>query len=539
MVSRLWGKLLIMTIFGMCFVNFVGADVIINEVMYDAVASDEGQEWIELYNNSNQDVCLENWRIESGGTSYATTFVFPRITIRSKAFFLISEDFNSGANLITSLDFQNAGGATDAIRIVSSSGQYKDTVLYGSPNSNDLQGDIEGQESLDEVTAGNSLARLYDGLDSNQTSDWTECLYPTPGYSNIVIPQVTIEDVKIEYDSGSTKISTLIRNLSTCCVNNSSIILKITVNGELEDENSVCEILPDSLVIVCTVINKELINGDCLEVEIYSQDEIDIVDNLWTEWISIQSLECILSEVMFKPLANNSEWIEIFLQNKVEDVQVGIEDASGNSMEVSFSGESGEYIVFAENKTELCGQFPLIDSSLVVEPSTWVQLNNSGDQVILKFAGTVVDSVAFNSSSTKQGYSWEKNFESGLWQEHQSSFGGSPTEAFSTVIIDDDSDFGVAIVSNLISTRKSSIFQVNYNSPTFIEKIELLIYDLRGKQRARIIEDDIGNNSGEFSWDGKLKGKSLAKGIYPCKLKILNANNNFLIDKQVLISINE
>ncbi|RLC45112.1 MAG: hypothetical protein DRH57_08655, partial [Candidatus Cloacimonadota bacterium] len=50
------------------------ADVKINELYYDHPSSDEGYEWIELYNNGTSSVNLKNWKIETAGTYFTESF---------------------------------------------------------------------------------------------------------------------------------------------------------------------------------------------------------------------------------------------------------------------------------------------------------------------------------------------------------------------------------------------------------------------------------------------------------------------------------
>ena len=50
-------------------------DVILSEVFYDAVGSDNGLEWVELYNNGSASVDLSSYSLGNGGTNYTTSTV--------------------------------------------------------------------------------------------------------------------------------------------------------------------------------------------------------------------------------------------------------------------------------------------------------------------------------------------------------------------------------------------------------------------------------------------------------------------------------
>jgi len=172
--------------------------VVINEVYYDPTGADTGKEWIELYNNGDQDVGLSGWVLEWGGKSFDYgNFVLSGI-IPAKKYFLIggsqveaefgvTPDLNSTLmpDFLEKLNFQNGGTATDGIRIFDGS-KYYDTVLYDTPNNNNLTGDDAdpGQELCPDVSAGYSLSRVNTGIDNNLSSDWERVKNPTPQNSN-------------------------------------------------------------------------------------------------------------------------------------------------------------------------------------------------------------------------------------------------------------------------------------------------------------------------------------------------------------------
>ena len=144
-------------------------DVVINEVLYDPDGADTGYEWVELYNNSDLVINLHDWTIEKAGSSFSVVFSFPNIEIEPYGFILIGEEFVPNIDLTAILAFQNGGSETDGLRLISVDGFYKDTLLYDSPNTNELHDDISdpGENFALDVGGGNSLARKYDEEDSN------------------------------------------------------------------------------------------------------------------------------------------------------------------------------------------------------------------------------------------------------------------------------------------------------------------------------------------------------------------------------------
>ncbi|OQY38995.1 MAG: hypothetical protein B6226_02770 [Candidatus Cloacimonetes bacterium 4572_65] len=521
-----------------CFQVLTGA-VVINELFYDAQGSDEGEEWIELYNNGSDDVNLQYWIIQRAGVSFETIYQFPIITIRAGTFFLITESYTPSSNIITELNFQNGGSETDGVKIIDLETHYSDTILYDSPNTNNLQGDLGESSLCEDVPPGNSLARIDDGVDTNSSEDWYNCSFTTPGASNVVAAVVTLDSAIITYNQSSIDISTKVTNLSTHNVDNSVLLLRIFINSELEHQVELEGILANSTLTYCyTMINELDIEGEVM-IELSSNEEVSIVDNMWTGWIS-SSLEPLLikfSEVMFKPISGNGEWLEILLAEDIPQTEVEIIDKAGNNCNAYIEGNSGDYLVLAEDRESLLSQYPNSNPINIIQAEGWVRLNNSGDEVILKINNTTIDSLSFLGSDCSDGSSWEYNEITASWNQCLSEYGATPTAEpwFSTQQY--PSNNGVEIVSKLISQRKGVVFEVGYKYEEVVSEITLKLFDIRGRELF-IISEEVSSNVGLFKWNGRDKTNYLTSGIYPAILTFKDSFGNILYAEQLLITVN-
>lgn len=172
------------------------ATVVINELYYDHPGGDSGHEFIELYNNTDSAVDISNWQIQWGGTDFTYgDYIITAGTIYGFDYFLIGgsqtfSDFGVTPDLINDgFNFQNGGAETDGVRI-SGTGSYYDTVLYDSPNDNNLpatEGGWNDGKYAPDVDAGHSLERKNLGVDTNYASDWVDKSTPTP--TPAVIPE--------------------------------------------------------------------------------------------------------------------------------------------------------------------------------------------------------------------------------------------------------------------------------------------------------------------------------------------------------------
>ena len=171
------------------------ADILINEIMYNPIQDDNYNEWVELYNPTNQSINISGWTItdnsapdylegdfENGngttiippngyaiiadhGTKIYENFSIPNNTIR-----LYVDDSSIGNGL---------GNSGDKLILKNDTGETIDAVEW-IINYTDVPG--APAETVDE---GHSLSR-YQGVDTNDSSeDFYDGVIPTPGSENV------------------------------------------------------------------------------------------------------------------------------------------------------------------------------------------------------------------------------------------------------------------------------------------------------------------------------------------------------------------
>lgn len=514
-------------------------DLVINEVFYDAVGSDDNQEWIELYNNSNNDINLDGWNLQAGGTSYSDIYIFPSIMIRANSFFLISETSYPLSNLIITLGFENGGTATDGIRILNPVTGYTDTILYDFPNSNNLEGDGGDQEPCSGSNPGFSIARFSDGEDTDSADDWIPCSTPTPGASNDIVKIVTMKDCQAAISGKTIEVFTLILNLSTYTVDKSELSIKILFNNELKYFEEIDAIAQQDSLSLSMTFNNEFHEEGVLSVELINNTNIDIVDNLWESAISYQVPRLTLSEIMFSPHAGQYEWVEVKLLSNVDQAEITILDALEHQANASISGLEGNYLVIAENRDNLILNYSECDSTKVFQADNWPPLNNTGDSVVLKYYKSLLDSLVYENEAVPRGYSWELNESTNDWNRSNSPNGATPTSINSQYQDNPASDIsGLKIINSLISIKLNKQFHVKFKSTKLVSSLNIKIFDIRGKSLHTITSKYANQYQGEYSWDGCLQGKYLTSGLYPIIVRINAANGRLIAEKKAVITIN-
>ncbi len=164
---------------------------ILSEVLYDAVGSDNGKSFVEIYATpgTNHDGFLLL------GVNGANGIVGPTVTLSgtvpADGFFVVGDDAGDGStsvanvDLIANFDFQNG---PDSI-FLEFAGVIQDALAYGSFGPAEFP--VGEGTSAPDAPAGSSLARLFANVDSNDNAaDFTVLATPTPGTAPLLsIPE--------------------------------------------------------------------------------------------------------------------------------------------------------------------------------------------------------------------------------------------------------------------------------------------------------------------------------------------------------------
>ncbi len=164
--------------------------LVISEVLYDVPGSDDGSEWVELYNGGFVPIDLSTYSLGAGGGAYLNTTLQLLGTLSPGDCFVVggpnssadngSPSFDQGEDF--SPDLQNSGSTADAVALfdlpavaLDSASIPIDSVVYGSAN-NDGFLDADSNVSVVDVgdaSSGSSLQRTPNG--------WVIEAAPNPG----------------------------------------------------------------------------------------------------------------------------------------------------------------------------------------------------------------------------------------------------------------------------------------------------------------------------------------------------------------------
>ena len=171
------------------------SDLVLSEIFYDADGTDDGMEWVELYNRGNSTIDLSNYSLGNGGTDYTYSNVQLSGTIAPHSFIVVggptsnSTNYNPTYNQVVNFDpdFQNGGTASDGVALfnvpaseVNESTVPIDVVIYDEPNSNNLINTTGYTGSVDvaDASEGKSIERT-----NVNTNEWHIQDNPNPNSS--------------------------------------------------------------------------------------------------------------------------------------------------------------------------------------------------------------------------------------------------------------------------------------------------------------------------------------------------------------------
>ncbi|MBS3741259.1 MAG: lamin tail domain-containing protein [Candidatus Cloacimonetes bacterium] len=479
----------------------------LNEIYYDHPGADGGYEWIELYNPGTEIMNLHNWTLEKAGTEFTEFFSFPQISLPPDSFLLIGEEYVTNADIITDIALQNGGSATDGVRLISSDSDTIDTILYDSPNTNQLPGD-EFQAGINfapDVEAGNSLCRYPDGNDSNNCAiDCFSTSFPTPGAANKIFIDLEAESVEImpENPDSTQEINLVIkvRNNSGISLSANNWNYEIYINQTLWDVFSPDDTIPPD---TCLTLEHNIgsFNSGYFQILVeLTFDDDELWNNSKSTSFLIPPTPLIINEFMYKPGSDNAEWVEIFnrSQNEFPLYHWKIKDngSSWNNISSSYTIKPGDYLIVTQD-TLAVSEF-YYSNLIILQTDDWSNLNNSSaDQVILADSNkTVIDSINYNPNDINcdKDMSLErKNPFSEIaenWDVSTDSSGASPGTKNSITPLDYDicsqeiSVWAADDYINLIATAKN----IGFNT---MQDIDLILFDDKNLDNNFQVEEEL------------------------------------------------
>jgi hypothetical protein len=401
--------------------GFPPKSIVINEIMYGPFGGEP--EWIELFNNTNEEINLLNWSITDIITTPATVIIEDNILIPPNSFIVLTKDaailnyHRLIPSQIVELGLPSFNNDVDGVILKDERGALIDSVHYFNQ-----WGGINGY----------SLERLSTSAGSNLSSNWGSSVdieLSTPGRINSITPKqfdvsvaALIFNPRFPVNGDDVFISASIKNNGSSAANNFNVEFFIDTDSNnvvdqlLSRETGLNLASGDSTSVTSSFPITNLISKVLTAVRISFTDDEDSLNNYFERFIEpgFPGKIFIINEVMYSPADNEPEWIEIV---NVSDDSINIKDWSiGDLLTTSTKNfitnsdvfiKPDEFIVIAKD-TSFNSAHPEVTSKIFF--TNFGTLGNTVDGIIVyDFRDGIIDSLLYRSSwGGRKGFSLER-----------------------------------------------------------------------------------------------------------------------------------
>ncbi|OGC01673.1 hypothetical protein A2V82_03065, partial [candidate division KSB1 bacterium RBG_16_48_16] len=511
--------------------------LVVNEILYNT--EEKEQEWVELYNPSSRTVDLAGWSLRDKSRQVTLTDV--SFLLDPGGYLVFSNVPLQGDSLALNIvnprlpELNNSG---DILVLYDAAGHVCDSLEYKS-----LWG---GGRSV-------SLERIRFDEASTDSLNWASSIDPsgsTPGRVNSVSPKAWdvavlpdrffCEPARPEADD-DILLTVTVENTGLNPLTNFSVFFHYRpLHSEesllISDPVTISYLEPQERTEVAATWKSAPSGTFILQAQVaHPQD--GLADNDFAERrisVSFPRESLVINEIMFNPLPNQGEWIELFNKSSLEidlfDWRLADSDTAASTViaDSSCLFLPGEFVVLAADSFE-------VDSPAKwVCLSRWPSLSNSGDEIYLTDAnGRVIDHVIYSTENAeRRGFSLERispstpSAETTNWVQSVDARGHTAGRTNSVFI--DVLPGGVSLeVSPDPFSPDSDGFEdvvaISCELPVTSASIHLKIYDIHGRMVRFLLNNESTGAKRTVFWDGTDEdGQRCRMGIYIVYLEALD-----------------
>ena len=484
--------------------NLLWSQITISEVMFDLEGSDSPNEFVEIYNYSDEDIVFQNWvLIDNHSTDELIPDGFTILPSNRYAVILegdydglYDDDFPEDILLIHVDDFSignGLGNSQDSLFLVDSIGVIISEMGWNSS-----------------IKSGYSLEKIVLDFD-NTENNWKQSqdTLGTPGKTNSVASftiDVEIDSVYIE----SMSIVPLQDFDLTIRLKNEGILVASTevfINSKLIEN---IDIEPNQSQLITFHEYGQPSGTYSYFIEAITENDYVPENDTSTFNFHIQyeSGDILINEIMYAPFSGEPEWVEIINQTntdiKLNNWKISDEDDwELPESTITFLLEPGDFAVISGEP---------MDNFLV--QIDFPSLNNSGDYIFLfDPTGKIIDEVNFEDTwGGSSGFSLERisHFmdanNSQNWGTCIDISGSTPFLENSIFVTALHQQGTVSISPNPFSPDGDGFEDetiVLYQLPFSNAYLRMILYDPTGREIVTLANGSVFTNEGTIRWDGQ------------------------------------
>jgi hypothetical protein len=397
----------------------------VTEVYYDAPGDDTGQEFVELWNDSDSTCFLTGLRLQAGDGAgpgrWTTRWTGgPADAVKPHARFVIGGSAVSPRpDVVVTLDLQNG---PDGLRLLWPDGAAE-VVGWGAL---ELPEYFCGAPAPD-VPGGQSLARIPDRAATGSNAGDFKPAEPSPGYANqrsvdaALLRHLTTLEPEQPVPGGTATLKLALANVGATAWGADDAALEVA--GELlaaPVSVNAPAVAPGETTIVSIALSalREGRGAFAASVRLVGDEASANDRDTLLARVGAGSLE--ITEIQFHPAAAEGEWVEVRNLTheplELERFKLGDHAGAGGGIEAGAPLAAESLAVLAQDPTALRMAFPALDAARVRRVSPWAALNNSDDEtgladqvVVAETDGVPVERVSYSASGIATGITLERS----------------------------------------------------------------------------------------------------------------------------------
>jgi hypothetical protein len=540
-----------------CLATIARADVTLNEIMFDPDGDESTDEFVELHNNGIFAISINGWRVTDGVDTDRIVAVEQGLIAGPNQYILILDPdyLDQGSTTYDGLVPENAlvvtidnptfgsrglsNSSSETVSLIDAAGHVASSYAYSLGN----------REGYSDEKVNPRLA--------DAASNWTNSLtlHGTPGSRNSVTPPdhdlaivrfVSNPTAPQVLDSFS--LSIVVANLGLMAANDSLIL-----NERLDSAAP-----EDTIRHIASWKIDGLASGDSL----FFDSRMRLPDNRAHQYVAeltagddrpgndLRTLRLnststgpalVINELMYAPEPQRSEWIELQnISGMALDLSgwtfcdgTGLADTTRRLTLPPMSVSSRQFVILAADSSIFFENIPT-SAPIVVWNSTPITCNNTGDSLAVFDADRhLIDRLDYRSSwGNSAGISLERISISAPtndrlnWASSLDSTGSTPGRLNSRAFPENaESRDLLTLEPNPFTPNgdgRDDVLAIHFRLDHPDSRLDLKIYDVRGRQVRFLANNEAAGYSGQRLWDGKDDhGRDLPTGIYIVYLEAL------------------
>lgn len=496
--------------------------IIINEILYKD--SEYSSEWIELYNRSACGYDVDNFVIsDAGGGEISLSGTFnphSYLVIAQNAEFLshIYPDLNPDL-LIKTSSWTTLNNSSEELILTDFYGTVFDSVAYdGTICPVDISLERVNPFSDEQISWGSSVAEVGG----------------TPTNVNSILPLEY--DLVVELCDWDFSDNPLLHQLKI-----SNLGLNRIDNFELTCFYDEEEILTEDLNITDSLhldLQTAQPNDGYYQItyQIIANEDQNTANNSCISFYNQNSLPFVINEIMYEPNEGEPEWLEIKFNQQMDNLQqlqlVVKEDSiliPRYDFDYLIFTDSSADSLFLKNQYEI--EIPIICGlNSLPNSGAYLEIGDIWDNQIEGFyylpewnystRGSSIERV--NSLLPGNGQNWTMSV--------QQSTPGTENSVFTS---HQPTEKKLKIAPNPFSPYQAEHTIIQFNLPDVISKCTIRIYDLKGRLRRKLVDQEFYASSNQIIYDGKdSSDRTLPPGIYVLLLEAVTEETGKVIKLQ-------